>query len=205
MKLTTIALPLALLFAGGLSAAVIDFEDRTGPSTFGAAGPAQIINYTNVDGSGIDVTFNGGVILRQTTSLPANQSSLYGTAHFGTSLSNPIRVDFSSNITNFYLDVLNGLTTPVDYRVYDNLGNTATFNLVPNLSSGATTIGFAAAGDTVYIESLNSNPAQWDFFIDNIHFNEPLPPDLNRIPEPATFALMGGSLTLLGLYRLRRR
>ena len=167
--LTALLLVCAFLFTvQPVSATVINFDDQglTGPSIFAAAGPEQVLSITTTDGL---VTFEEGVILENTANLPANQTALYGTAYFGDpTLDNPLEITFSNPIANFFLDVYNGLTSPIDYRVYDNLGNTATFTLAPNLTGGTTQIGFAATGTTVWIESITPPTTTWDFFIDNI-------------------------------------
>ena len=192
------------VIAAPASAALIDFDTLTGPSTFAAAGPAQTIPFLNVDGTGVDVTFTGGVILDNTANLPANQTPLYGTANFaGPTLQNPLTVTFSSPVSNFFLDVYNGLTTPIAYEVADNAGNFATFTLAPNLSSGTTLIGFPATGSIVTIASVTPPVSSWDFFIDNIHFNEPLPPGL--APEPGTMLLLGAGLAAAIAANRRRK
>lgn len=179
---------------------MINFDDQgyTGPSLFSSATPSpqQLMVSTGIG----TVQFDGGVILENTASLPANQTALYGTADFGTNLSNPLMITFPSNITNFFLDVYNGLTVDVNYSVYDNTGKSASFTLVPNLNSGTTQVGFAAAGDIVYIES--NTTGSWDFFIDNIFFNEPLPPEINpQVPLPPAVLLLGSGLGIFGVIR----
>jgi hypothetical protein len=203
LGLTVVA---ALVAASPASAAVIDFETLTGPSLFITAGPMQSIDFLNVDGTGVNVNFTGGVILDQTTNLPANQTSLYGTASFDQA--NPPKLDtitvtFSSPVSNFFMDVYNGLTVNIDYQVADNMGNSALFTLPPNLSSGTTLVGFAATGSIITIRSLPQPATEWDFFIDNIHFNEPLPPGL--APEPGSLLLLGaGIVGLLATHRRKR-
>jgi hypothetical protein len=174
-------------------AEVINFDAQglSGPDIFAAASPSP--QHLDILTSIGNVQFDGGVILTNTTFLPANQTSLYGTASFGTDLSNPLTITFASNITNFFLDVYNGLTTNIDYKVYDNLGNSAIFTLAPNLNGGTTQIGFAAAGNLVFVESITVPTNSWDFFIDNIHFNEPLP----QVPVPGTMLLLGSGLAAL--------
>lgn len=179
-------------------ATTIDFEDQSGPSFFASAGPAQSI----VEGP---ATFNGGVILTNTANLPANQTSVYGTANFSDpSLTNPLTVNFLSPITNFFLDVINGEPFAVNYTVADNLGHTATFLVASNTSSGAQTIGFAATGTLVTI-SAEAAGGNFDFFIDNVHYNESLPPGLNQTPIPAALPLFASALGGLGFFGWRRR
>jgi hypothetical protein len=192
-----------MLASSPVGALVIDFETLpAGPGLFALAGPAQTLQFTNYQGSGIDVTFTGGVILTNTANLPADQTNIYGTANFGTGLSNPLTVTFSTAITNFFLDVYNGLTTTTSYTVADNVGNTATFALAPNLTGGTTQIGFAATGTVVTIMGLPVGTPTWDFFIDNIHFNEALP---TEAPEPASMVLLGLGLVGLAPRLLRKR
>jgi hypothetical protein len=145
--------------------------------------------------------------LTNATNLPADETSLYGTADTADpSLANPLTVTFSSPISNFFLDVINGNTVSVDYTVADNLGNTATFLIAPNTSSGVRTIGFAATGTLI---TITAGPAiggccGFDFFIDNVHFNEALPPGLTT-PLPATLPLVASGLSALGFIGWRRR
>ena len=193
----------ALCFGGLAQATLIDFDSQgfSGPCCFG--GPAET---RTVILGGYRVVFTGGVILTNTSNLPADQTSVYGTASFGNAYSNPLTVSFFDaitnaprNISNFFLDVLNGNVVNIDYTVADNLGHSQTVNLAPNLSSGAATIGFAAAGNVVTIFAAPSTVIGWDFFIDNIHFNEQLP---GTAPEPGTLALLG--IAILG-FAIQRR
>jgi hypothetical protein len=188
-------------------AVTIDFEDLTGPTLFPLA-PPQHLTYLNAGGSGVDVAIDGGVILDQAFDVPANQTSIYGTQCFGQCdtpiLSNPLTVGFSQPIDNFFLDVYNGWIVPVTYRVSDNSGNSAQFLLPPSLAGGHTLIGVAATGTLVTIQALTLGPeGQFDFFIDNIHFDEPLPPEL--VPEPGSLLLLGGGLASAAVARRRRR
>jgi hypothetical protein len=189
-------------------ATVIDFEDLTGPDLFAGKIPflPEHPEYDTV--GGVHVRFDGGVILDETFALPANQTSVYGSACFGACdtpvLSNPITVTFSDPINNFFLDVYNGWNQPVTYRVADNLGNSADFLLPESALQGHQLIGFAATGTVVTIQALTLGlEGEFDFFIDNVHFDEPLPPEL--VPEPGSLMLLGSGLISAAVARRRRR
>ena len=191
-------------------AEVIDFETFSGPSTFAAAGDATTLSVPTAIGT---VTISGGVILTNATNLPADETSIYGTAGnasnigvtVGTGFTNPLTITFPVAINNFFVDVLNGNTMPVTYRVADNMGNSNTTVLNPNLSGGNELVSFAATGTVVTVGALTgqSTPTgmTWDFFFDNIHFDEPLP----AVPLPATLPLFATGLGALGLLGWRRK
>ena len=153
---------------------IIDFDSQglTGPSTFAAANPIPQTIPITVDG--ITVTFHFGVILTNTTNLPANQTSLYGTASFVPGMSNPMLITFSEPVQNFFMNLYNGQTIDTTYSVADNNGNSQNFTLPPNLSGGQSLVGIPATGTMIFIEDISSL-GSWDFFIDNIGFNQPLP------------------------------
>ena len=142
--------------------------------------------------------------MTHTTNLPANQTSVYGTLS-SVSLSNPLTVTFSAPITNFFLDVVNGNVTPVQYQVADNAGHSATFTLASNSQSGAQVIGFAATGTIITVAALVAPGALFDFFIDNITFNEALPDSLVVTPLPGALPLFASGLGALGLFNWRRK
>lgn len=200
-----------LAFVGSASAATINFDDQglVGPSFYASVDPRP--QPLNLSAGGLNVSFGGGVILTNTSALPVNQTSVYGTSTLVSGMFNPITIDFSAPITNFLIDVLNGQTTTVDYRVSDNAGNSSVFSLAPNLSSGASTIGFAASGTQVLIESISAPTTDWNFLVDNIRFNTGIQCDLGgcvevaTIPVPGALPLLAAGLALLGAGTYRRR
>jgi hypothetical protein len=186
-------------------ATTVDFETLTGPSTFGAvAAPGAQTVVEDI------ASFAGGVILDETANLPVNQTTVYGTAWFTNPLpqftnpmTNPLTITFSSPITNFFLDVISSQF--INYTLADNAGHSATFALTANTLTGATRIGFAATGTVV---TLFADSPFWDFLIDNVHFNEALPADLQAAtPLPAALPLFATGLGALGLlgWRTKRK
>jgi hypothetical protein len=193
------------LFCGVASADIITFDDQglTGPSTFAAAGNAKTIVVTT-NPSGTTTTFTGGTILTNTTNLPADQTSIYGTAGFAHSgYTNPLVISFNKPVQNFIADLFNGSTIAASFLVADNVGDSATFLLPPNLAGGEHQVFFAAAGTQVTITQLTNDPnvSGFDFFVDNIQFDVPLP----AVPEPSTFALLGLSVAALACWHRRKR
>ena len=171
----------------------ISFEQFTGPALFGSA--QQTLTIPTSIGF---VAVSGGAILQGEANLPADQTSVYATAHFDdliTGYSNPVTLSFPQPINNFFLDVYNGNTENIDYTVADNQGHSSTFNLPDNFSSGQSLIGFAATGNKITIlAGPSTTGVDWDFSIDNVTFNEPLPPSLT--PEPESLGTVGLGLVL---------
>lgn len=181
---------LALAVTGAAQATVINFDAQglSGPGTYAAAGANRDLTIATADGN---VTITGGTVLTQETFLPANSSSLYGTAFFASPLATnssggyrpTITLTFPTAVSSFYLDVYNGQTFNVTYTVADNNGHSASFQLIPNLSSGTTQIGFNPANATSVTITSDAGPA-WDFSIDNIVFNEGLPAVVPTVVTP---------------------
>jgi hypothetical protein len=188
-------LTLALALLVGSSSAFADevtFENIAGPSLFG--NPASSPSYSF--GDGVTATFSGGTVLTDTTNLPADETSVYGTCspYYGSvcpDYSQTLTISFNQNITNFIMDLYNGVTTTDTFTASDNLGNSVTDTIAANVSSGNAMVEFAAAGDQVTITTTDPN---WDFFIDNVQFNVPL---VSSTPEPGTMGMLGAGLLSL--------
>jgi hypothetical protein len=186
-----------LAAARSASADTIDFEDQTGPSFFSEA-TAQTLTYTGTSSGTLTIT--GGTVLTDTSSLPADETSVYGTAYFGNALSNTITLTFSSDINNFFFDLINGQVYADTFTVSDNLGNTATYTIPSNADSGVALVSLPAEGNVVTITTTDPG---WDFFIDNIGFNQSTP---GTVPEPAALSLLCtglGGIMLMAMFRRR--
>jgi hypothetical protein len=221
--------------AGTMFAQTINFEAQcpggsqgTGAcsSLFSNVGNAQTLVVSTSVGN---VTFQGGALLDNTTNLPADETAIYGTAGnatplgitgLGTGFTNPITVTFAQPVHNFFLTILNGNTQTVNYQVSDNAGNSSTFAVAPNLSSGSNVIGFPASGTVITIAALTGQSSNggitWDFFIDNVNFNQALPNGLNPISStsgtaavpavsPAAGVILALGLAAIGLWGLKMK
>ena len=161
---TSLALALGVGRGASATPTLIDFETLTGPSLF--CPPAQSPLVIGI------ATFTGGTILDATANLPADQTSVYGTASLCTTTgyANTLGITFSQPVSNFSVLVLNGDTITVSYTVADDLGGSVTKSLVSNLSSGADTFTLPDAGITSVTIGLTTPSAFYDFFIDNVRF-----------------------------------
>lgn len=186
-----------LFGASNASADIIDFESFSGPSVFGGAPQTLVIPGTSAG----TVTITGGTVLTAETNLPADETTVYGTASFGSGLLPTITLTFSSPITNFFVDLYNGQTSSDTFTASDNVGDSVTDTITSNDSSGNALISFPAAGTQVTITTTDPS---WDFSIDNVGFDQATPDSTS--PEPASITLMlTGSMVIGGLLLWRRR
>lgn len=139
----------------------VDFESLTGPSLFSAA-DAPV-----VDGL---ATFTGGQILTATANLPANQTTVYGTAYVCVGCAPTLTIDFAVPVNDVSMQVMNGWVTTVSYTVESDTGEQVTKELPANALSGADYFTLTDKG-VVQVQVRETTPSTtWDFFIDNISF-----------------------------------
>lgn len=160
----------------------IDFESFTGPSVFSNAEPPLTVGAA---------TFSGGMILTAVTGLMSNSSTVYGTASFCTGCASSITITFSTPVSEVSAEVLNGIPGDVSYTVSSNLGDSVTKSLGLDIATDHDTFTFPGPGITsVTVTTTTPNPARWDFFVDNISFNES--PTSNPFPTSKSECKDGG-------------
>jgi hypothetical protein len=137
----------------------IDFEEFQGPSVFAGAQPPL---------TGEGATVSGGQILTNTTFLPVDHTTVYGTAYFCPGCSPIITIDFQAPVDGFSLLLMNGQTFTVTYTVMDNTGGSRVLSLAANSASGAAVVDLPSQQITRV--SITSNTGSWDFLIDNMRF-----------------------------------
>ena len=150
----------AVATAGAATPTTITFDSLTGPSTFCAPAAPVTID---------DVTVSGGAIMTAVTNLPADQTTVYGTAACP-GYSSTITLTFATPVSDVSVDVINGEGATVSYTVADNAGGTVTQTLLPNFSSGSATFTLTGSGITSVTISRTTAAGSWDFFIDNVSF-----------------------------------
>lgn len=162
---------------GGVAAAragttTIDFESLTGPSTFGDAGPPLKIGVATV---------SGGLVMTAVNGLLSDQSTVYGTADFCAGCAASITITFSTPVDDFSAEVLNGSAATgaiISYTVVSDLGGSVTKSLGTDFTNDAATFTLADSGITSVTVSRTEPTEQWDFFIDDVSFTVPVPPDV---------------------------
>jgi hypothetical protein len=151
-----------------------------------------------------DISFNGGVVMSDASwLLTPSAPNLYGTSNYLPLADNSVLLGyiigtFSSPVSNFSLDIINGQTASTFWvDLYDGnnvllnsssvaLTDVATFGSVGNIGFGSTVISwFKVRSEQDYI----------DFAIDNVRFN--------AVPEPSTILLLCIGLAGIGLLRKR--
>lgn len=137
----------------------IDFEEFTGGSLFTTADPPLLTE---------NATISGGQILSGATFLPANRTTVYGTAFFCAGCLPTITIDFTDPVKDLKLVLLNGQTFTVTYTIKNNLGDLVTLSLVSNSQGGTGIAGLPSGGITSV--TITGDTSSWDFLIDNIEY-----------------------------------
>lgn len=137
----------------------IDFEEFTGGSLFTTADPPLLTE---------NATISGGQILSNATFLPANRTTVYGTAFFCAGCLPTITIDFTDPVKDLKLVLLNGQTFTVTYTLKNNLGDLVTLSLVSNSQGGTGIVGLPSGGITSV--TITGDTSSWDFLIDNIEY-----------------------------------
>jgi hypothetical protein len=176
----------------------------TGPQSYGAVGPMKTIT---VPGK---ITISGGVVLGLSLEYPSapfvTSPNIYGTA---TRPSQPlpssitISIDPSFNVTEVGGALLSGEPIPISYAITAFNGATPVASETLALPAYGQSSGFGIFDvvsnpiTSVTIAPLNLFNNQWDFFVDTLTFNRP-------VPEPSTLILaaLGGLALLAGRSRL---
>ncbi len=193
MLRTTLAALLAVpLLAQPAHATLISFEDRTGPTGFGA--PSQTLVYTF---GSLTVTLAGGTVLTHTVGLPADQTSVYG-SFLGLN-ANPVTITFSEAVSALSFTLLNGIYADALYTIADNEGYSDSVWLPSGGEGGSQRISLAAPGTRITV-TAGTESGFWDFFLDNIRFDPPR----QKVPEPASLLMIGIGLVGLGVLPRRR-
>lgn len=168
----------------------IDFEQFAGPNVFQTADPPLMA---------ASATITGGEILCGTTFLPADQTTVYGTASFCSGCLPTITIQFNQPVSNFGVFVINGKEFEVTYTVQDDQGGLETQNFPGNSDAGAGTINLPSS-NILQVTITSNDSSNWDFFIDNVSFTppiaaiDPVPGLLNGntlVTDPESLATLG--------------
>jgi pimeloyl-ACP methyl ester carboxylesterase len=168
----------------------IDFEQFAGPNVFQTADPPLMA---------ASATITGGELLRGTTFLPADQTTVYGTASFCSGCLPTITIQFNQPVSNFSVFVINGEPFEVTYTVQDDQGGLQTQSFPGNSDAGAGTINLPSS-NILQVTITSNDSSNWDFFIDNVSFTpaiaaiDPVPGLLNGntlVTDPESLATLG--------------
>jgi hypothetical protein len=117
----------------------VDFEKFNGPSVFTGAQPPLTTEGT---------TFSDGQILRGTTFLPRNASTVYGAAFFCPGCTPTLSVDLKTPVDGVSMLLMNGQIFNVAYTVLDDKGGSSTLTLAPNSAGGSAIVNLTSKGIT---------------------------------------------------------
>ena len=160
--------------AGTVKADLIDFEAQgaSAPSVFNGTLNSPLV-------IGI-ATFTGGQLLNNAAGA-ADGTAVYGSTNLVSGgYTNPLTITFSTAVSSFSIDVINGLAD--SYTVADNKGGSRMLAVPFNTTQLFT---LTDSGITsVTIESATKS--FWDFAIDNVQFT----PAVASVPEPSSLLLL---------------
>jgi len=107
---------------------------------------------------------------------------------------------FGASITNFGIDI--GSFTAVTFSVYDMNNTSIFFASVPTLASFVNGTSFSVASTNgVSGFSIDGSNVGGNNWIDNVTVNA----NLSQVPEPASIALLGAGLAVVGAVARRKR
>jgi pimeloyl-ACP methyl ester carboxylesterase len=184
---TCILLLLAAANSASGQSQIIEFTEFAGPSLFNAIEPPLQVGAA---------TISGGQILTNTTNLPIDQQTVYGTADFCTGCLPAITIDFALPVSKFSVFLLNGSTVTFTYTVADNQGGSQIIVLEPNVDSGAGLVALPDSNITQVIITSGNVPSDpgWDFLVAYIGFTPTAPVLVDPVASPTC----GGGCLLVG-------
>ena len=160
VAMTTVTVAPATPALAASESVTVDFESLTGPSVFGPADAPVVLG---------GMAISGGKILTATTNLPANQTTVYGTADFCSGCDRALLAEFAKPVDELAFDLLNGLIVDVEYSVITDYG-TETHTLRPNWDSGMVRVAIPHKNVWYVRVTPRYETPEWDFFVDNFTF-----------------------------------